>query len=567
MRSVAFYSYKGGVGRSLALANVACGLALGGQRVVLLDLDLEAPGLHHKLEVHWRDVNGLVDLAGDFYTDGRLPDVTASLLEVDSPGPGTVRLLPAASRPGPARYWSRLAQIDWRALLYQRDGLSFFLSVQQQISDAGYDALLIDSRTGVSELGGLATHLLADTVVALTTNTDESREGLRAVLRSVQAHPAPLADAVRLIPVLARAPADQFKASEAVDRLRAYLREPAPTLAATLPDVAPLRLTQDAGLQDQESVFLAAESNKATPLLVDYVVLLKDIFPDVDLRGVADAMARLDNLRLDQLVQLSELFAATGVWTERLSRETATAGLTWSSAVTAVSALRVGVPREEVVGALASAGDGPARRRAPGEATELHLNPDPERASEQARDVLDLAESLVPQDPVLAARVAALCYRYVPGQVASLLGTLARGVTPDALPAIAELLREAGMTSELVALAGPPDGWAEQDAILRDTLRSDLSASAVRHRDTNWAAALLDEPGAPSRDLLGRLRLAAIAERQEQAALTLAAVLGAVTDPAARLGIYREALELLPHKTVRAVVRDVLGEREAARIT
>ena len=40
-----FYSYKGGVGRSMALANVAALLARAGHRVLAIDWDLEAPGL------------------------------------------------------------------------------------------------------------------------------------------------------------------------------------------------------------------------------------------------------------------------------------------------------------------------------------------------------------------------------------------------------------------------------------------------------------------------------------------------------------------------------------------
>src|SRR5262245_14102544 len=45
-RIITFYSYKGGAGRSMALANVAWILASNGRRVLVLDWDLEAPGLH-----------------------------------------------------------------------------------------------------------------------------------------------------------------------------------------------------------------------------------------------------------------------------------------------------------------------------------------------------------------------------------------------------------------------------------------------------------------------------------------------------------------------------------------
>jgi MinD-like ATPase involved in chromosome partitioning or flagellar assembly len=42
---VTFYSYKGGVGRSMALANVAVLLARRSLKVLAVDWDLEAPGL------------------------------------------------------------------------------------------------------------------------------------------------------------------------------------------------------------------------------------------------------------------------------------------------------------------------------------------------------------------------------------------------------------------------------------------------------------------------------------------------------------------------------------------
>src|SRR5277367_793229 len=46
-RVITFYSYKGGVGRTMALANVAYRLAdTHGLRVIAVDWDLEAPGLH-----------------------------------------------------------------------------------------------------------------------------------------------------------------------------------------------------------------------------------------------------------------------------------------------------------------------------------------------------------------------------------------------------------------------------------------------------------------------------------------------------------------------------------------
>jgi len=45
MYTVTFYSYTGGVGRTLALMNTAFRLSKKGKTVFVLDFDLEAPGV------------------------------------------------------------------------------------------------------------------------------------------------------------------------------------------------------------------------------------------------------------------------------------------------------------------------------------------------------------------------------------------------------------------------------------------------------------------------------------------------------------------------------------------
>jgi Mrp family chromosome partitioning ATPase len=48
VRTISFYSYKGGTGRTLLVANLAVYAARLGQTVAMVDLDLEAPGLAYK---------------------------------------------------------------------------------------------------------------------------------------------------------------------------------------------------------------------------------------------------------------------------------------------------------------------------------------------------------------------------------------------------------------------------------------------------------------------------------------------------------------------------------------
>ena len=75
---ITFYSYKGGVGRTLALANVAALLATWGRRVLCIDWDLEAPGLHQYFKEHLpadslRTEPGLVELV-EAWSRGEEPD-------------------------------------------------------------------------------------------------------------------------------------------------------------------------------------------------------------------------------------------------------------------------------------------------------------------------------------------------------------------------------------------------------------------------------------------------------------------------------------------------------------
>src|SRR5262245_14793346 len=71
-----FYSYKGGVGRSMALANTAVLLARGGNQILVVDWDLEAPGLHkyfEKFSPRLREQlvgkSGIVDLLFELQND------------------------------------------------------------------------------------------------------------------------------------------------------------------------------------------------------------------------------------------------------------------------------------------------------------------------------------------------------------------------------------------------------------------------------------------------------------------------------------------------------------------
>ncbi|MFO7145332.1 ATPase, partial [Arthrospira sp. PCC 8006] len=70
-RTVTFYSFKGGVGRTTALIHVAWILAMRGRKVVAVDLDLEAPGLSTAFSLNPLPEFGIVDY---FYERSYLPE-------------------------------------------------------------------------------------------------------------------------------------------------------------------------------------------------------------------------------------------------------------------------------------------------------------------------------------------------------------------------------------------------------------------------------------------------------------------------------------------------------------
>src|ERR687884_644286 len=79
---ITFYSYKGGTGRSMALANVAWILASNGKRVLTIDWDLEAPGLHRYFHPFLADrelsqTEGLIDFFIDFAVAAATPSATS----------------------------------------------------------------------------------------------------------------------------------------------------------------------------------------------------------------------------------------------------------------------------------------------------------------------------------------------------------------------------------------------------------------------------------------------------------------------------------------------------------
>lgn len=289
MKTFTFYSYKGGTGRSLLLANAARYLALLDQRVVALDFDFEAPGLHYKLNVspagqRMEDAipeRGAVDYLLAVARGDRPPKSLRDYV-VSVPLPrgakGSLQLMPAGSAPT-GEYWKALTALLRQDLFTDPEGSSIAacLELKARIEDElEADFLLIDSRTGVTELAGVTTTVLADKVVCLMLANRESQTGARAVLRSLR-HAARLAGqpTIGVVPVLSRVPEGaEPMAREAL----AFLNEPGPTAEATLELKKIFVLRADPELARDERLHLGnGESQIRSSFHGDFLELMAEL--------------------------------------------------------------------------------------------------------------------------------------------------------------------------------------------------------------------------------------------------------------------------------------------------
>ncbi|HET9169864.1 MAG TPA: FxSxx-COOH system tetratricopeptide repeat protein, partial [Actinospica sp.] len=233
---VTFYSYKGGTGRTMALANVAWILASSGRRVLAVDWDLESPGLHRFFHPFLdmdlvADTPGVIDLIRtyqwaatrtqrgrplDWYRE--YAEVSQNTVSVDwaFPNSGALHFMPAGRQN--QDYSATLASVNWDEF-YERYGGGLFFDALRESMQRDYDYVLIDSRTGLSDVAQICTLQLPDVLVALFTFSDQGIDGVANVTQQVRDQYAQRG--ITILPVPTRI--DEAEKDKA-DNGRAYAR-------------------------------------------------------------------------------------------------------------------------------------------------------------------------------------------------------------------------------------------------------------------------------------------------------------------------------------------------------
>lgn len=204
---ITFYSYKGGTGRSMLLANVAWLLASSGRRVLVIDWDLEAPGLHRYFrpflgnDPELRQQEGVIQWVTDYWDaclDESQADVETVVRDYADPRHyvrkldtgsfivgGGIDLLCAGRQDH--HYAQAVADFDWTRLYQKLRGAEFIDAAKRiLVGKGGYDYVFIDARTGVSDTSGFCTVGLADTLVVCFSYNNQSVIGASQIARDIK---------------------------------------------------------------------------------------------------------------------------------------------------------------------------------------------------------------------------------------------------------------------------------------------------------------------------------------------------------------------------------------------
>lgn len=263
-----FFGLKGGVGRSTALCMTAWGLARMGKRVLLVDFDLESPGLSGLiLPPEKVSEFGVVDwLVEDAVGQG--DSVLPRMVSASPLGESTVGAVRVAAAIGQDEddYMAKLA----RAYADKptdsgpkRLGQRLLQLVEALEAQEKPDVVLIDSRAGLHDLAAAAITSIADSALLFASDSAQSWAGYRQLFSHWQKRPE-IAKRVRERLSIVRALTPNANREAGVQRFQRRAYE---LFAETLYDEIP------AGQTDEALTFHPGESDESAPhapILIDW---------------------------------------------------------------------------------------------------------------------------------------------------------------------------------------------------------------------------------------------------------------------------------------------------------
>lgn len=136
-RIISVHSFRGGTGKSNSTANLAAVLAVQGERVGVIDTDIQSPGIHILFGLHG---DSLAASLNDYLWHGKeIQDVAQ---DVTPPNvAGKIFLIPSSTKPGEIT----------RVLREGYDAQRLTRGLRQLLTELKLDTLIIDTHPGLNE--------------------------------------------------------------------------------------------------------------------------------------------------------------------------------------------------------------------------------------------------------------------------------------------------------------------------------------------------------------------------------------------------------------------------------
>ena len=199
------YSYKGGVGRTQLCANIAAYLCFQkGKKVLLWDWDFEAPGLHFYFNKKREDINkdGTLELLEDYVG---IMEVLPNVKKENLPYITKEHIIPIEESQEPINengekgkidliaagnynkcFEQRVNSFDWLEFYGPLDGVNYMELVKKNIKELGYDYIIVDSRTGISDYSGLCNIQLPDINIMVMIPNNQNFTGCKRIAEQIQ---------------------------------------------------------------------------------------------------------------------------------------------------------------------------------------------------------------------------------------------------------------------------------------------------------------------------------------------------------------------------------------------
>lgn len=368
MKTIVFHSYKGGVGRTLALANVGVALNRIGKKVLMLDMDFEAPGLAYKFgledKVKGGYVDYLYDIAAQYHkkTDqteeghdrnppsspenypARIKTLCKHILSAGNEYPN-LYILPAGQAADPSYWkkqgseyfqcWFRLNDSEDsrffsdtplnREVMYSflRDDPALMSNTLEPLSKNNstglFDYLLIDCKSGSEWINAIPILLWANTVVELFAHNKEGAFSAAYYAWKLHYFKENRNKSIRLIPIITRIPnvkkyREYNEKGSFHKNYKSYWKQlnTYSHKKYDVPHLNPLFFHEYRNIEGNEKLLLnnRPENTESVLLMHDYINLLRKLFPHISeqFETSRPTLAWHDALNISENVQLIEKY-------------------------------------------------------------------------------------------------------------------------------------------------------------------------------------------------------------------------------------------------------------------